>query len=386
MNNIKNGLLSVLVLLMVLGMACSNQEKKFQVAALDYNSFKVTQKTYENMNQVGQITRVVKLETTQDSLIGSVDKIIIDYTNGDLLVGDYRNARSVFRFTSQGKFIRKYGRIGAGPAEYLRIQDFGVTANGDVIVLDNKKLIKYNKTGDLLKEIRIDYSAKYIEVIDDMIYINVLRYQKAPKEKKAIVILDPFFVEQGGIGQYDSRLEKNLHLVWHAMAKRDQQLYFIDYYDLNLNIYDTQARTLTKLSIPNSNYKLNELWEKKRLSLSDCDQLAISIHRFDDIFSFDNQLFLYELCVNKEIFRLWRVNLDKKEILIFNSESFFGVSSKGEKNGLFFNRISGSYPKGVIGAFTDAEKFNKYKANYPILKDVAFQLDDNPILAFYQFY
>ena len=33
----------------------------------------------------------VKLETVKDSLIGSIDNVVVDSSTGDLLIGDYNN-------------------------------------------------------------------------------------------------------------------------------------------------------------------------------------------------------------------------------------------------------------------------------------------------------
>ena len=54
------------------------------------------------------------------------------------------------------------------------------------------------------------------------------------------------------------------------------------------------------------------------------------------------------------------------------------------KNNLYFDRIPGSYDQGIIGAFFDAEEFNKHKKNYPALKNIQLKMDDNPILVFFE--
>lgn len=55
------------------------------------------------------------------------------------------------------------------------------------------------------------------------------------------------------------------------------------------------------------------------------------------------------------------------------------------QNQLFFSTISGSFENGLIGVFSEAEEFNQNKQGYPVLKGIEFKLEDNPIVAFFEF-
>jgi 6-bladed beta-propeller protein len=364
---------------------CSPGKDGQSINIINFDSFKVTEKNFSNLMEIGTITRTVKLETMEKSIIGSIDSLIVDPKNGDLIIGDFRSSKKVIRFNKEGKFICSYGKKGQGPGEYLYLRAYTETSNGDVIILTSYKLIKYSKDGAFLKEVRIDFSSKHLTVIDDLIYISVLKYRKKPGVKNAVIVLNPHFVKIGGIGNYDSRLEKTRYLFHNVFAKKGKQLYYLDYYDPNLNIYNSESKRLQQLQIPNENSKLDKTWGKKKITQDDDMVIHKTIHRFVDIFSISDRILLSEFCIEKNIFNLWLLNLEKKEILIFPKKNLLGENAVKLQKDLFFNRIPGSFENGIVGAFDDVEEFNLYKYKYPTLKDIEFKADDNPILVFFEF-
>ena len=95
---------------------------------------------------------VTPLETSDESLIGRIDKIV-------KFKGDYyicsSSGRHIHHFNSNGKFISSLKRQGAGPEEYHRIEDFDVyEVNGkiEVWLSDNQSLKIYDAS---------DFSFKY---------------------------------------------------------------------------------------------------------------------------------------------------------------------------------------------------------------------------------
>lgn len=94
-----------------------------------------------NWNEKAVIEAVIPLETTENSLLGSVDKFKID--NNRLYLFDRRNSQ-LLEFHDNGKFSRRIGKHGRGPGEYGEIRDFDIY--GDYIyTLDYMKIHKFNK-------------------------------------------------------------------------------------------------------------------------------------------------------------------------------------------------------------------------------------------------
>lgn len=378
-------ILTFVLILMILSCSCSPHNKKIEKSVLTFNSFNIIEKEVPGLNGLGRIKKVIKLQTTEDSLIGSIDSVIVDPANGDVLIGDFRNRKKVLRFSSQGKYIRSYGTFGQGPFEYLSLLNFDIMSNGDVVLLTNMKLMKFSRQGEPLKEIRSGFYASHLKIINDVIYIPVIEYRLVPEVKYQILMLDAFFVNIGGFGDYDSRLEKITHIPANALAKKDKTLYYTDIYDLSVNIYDTSASTLTFLPIPNANSNLETLWKKTRLTQTDEQKILVRLQRFENIFSLDDRLLLFEHCIEKKMFKVWLMNLVKKEIIVFDWQDLYGTFGARDKGDLFFNRITGSYENHLIGAFYDEEAFNRFKHKYSILQNIQFKADDNPVIAFFEF-
>lgn len=374
--------IKVLFLLIVtfLLYSCNKSEYKVKSKDIDFKSISITKSKTKNIFDIGKIKKAVKLETKDNSLIGNIDKVICD-KNEDFYVADYDSSKKVFRFDKKGNFIRSYGKIGQGPGEYNSIEGFALDSESNLFLLGNYKLIKFDKNGKLLKEIRIKYFSGYIIIVNDLIYIFILRYRDIPRNKKAILILDTNFKKVGEIGTYDKRLEKYLFIPIKIFAKNQNNLYFIDVYNFKLNIFNQKSKEMSCLKIPNKNASLDNIWKKNQryLSEKDMDRIKDKIHRFDRIFSFNDNLLLSEHNKEKKIFDFWLLNLKTKKVIIFPYSDMELCIKQ-----LFFS-ISGSYDKGVILVINGIEELNKYKEYFPVLKDIEFKIEDNPILALFEF-
>ena len=72
--------------------------------------------------------KLIPLETSENCLIGRIDELkVFDDT---LYVLDRNIAKALFVFDNKGRFIRKIGRLGKGPGEYIIPRSF---------TIDNKK-------------------------------------------------------------------------------------------------------------------------------------------------------------------------------------------------------------------------------------------------------
>ena len=265
------------------------------------------------------------------------------------------------------------------------MKDFAVLSNGDIILLTVFKLIKFSQQGKFLKEVRINYSGGNIEIINDEIYVSVKWYRNKKESKRAVLIYDSSLVKTGGLKVYDSRLDKYLYIFSKSMASKKDRLYFLDYYEFNLNIYETQTRELVSLPIPNKNSELEATWSKKRLTRDDELRIQDKLHHFDGIYNLGNRLLLYEFHGEKKIWNAWLLDLKKREAIIFKRNCLYGDYRVKVQKDLYFNRVPGSYENGIIGAFDDERRFNSHKHNFPLLKDIELNLDDNPILVFFEF-
>lgn len=120
----------ILILLVgILFFACNsvNQETtekaEYSIINLSEN---VTEVAQLPLSDAVQKVDIVPLETTNETLLNSIDKI--EVTNEFIFIYIHRNAE-ILRFTRNGKFLNKIGKQGQGPGEYSYLQGFQIDEN-----------------------------------------------------------------------------------------------------------------------------------------------------------------------------------------------------------------------------------------------------------------
>ena len=97
--------------------------------------------------------RYLPLETTEECLIGHIDKLLSDESS--IFVFDNDN-NSTLRFSQKdGSFICRYGKHGRGPGEYIDITDMAIDRiKKEVCLLDftQYKLLFFSYDGEFLRE------------------------------------------------------------------------------------------------------------------------------------------------------------------------------------------------------------------------------------------
>lgn len=93
----------------------------------------------------------IALETTDSSLIGDINELY--FKNNQFYIFD-RELNQILVYDSMGRFIRKIGKVGLGPGEYITIQTICVDSIGAVSVYcdRNQSVIDYSSQGDFLKK------------------------------------------------------------------------------------------------------------------------------------------------------------------------------------------------------------------------------------------
>ncbi|MBP6386926.1 MAG: 6-bladed beta-propeller [Pseudarcicella sp.] len=125
-------------------------------------------------NSLVKTIKYVALETKNECLIGDVFKTLIYKEN--IYILDAFQARCLFKFDINGKFIAKFNQIGEGPFEVTNIQDFSIdTLKNQIIVyncdfqgkvlflnINNLRPIKYKKISTVLDDLCPIGKGRYI--------------------------------------------------------------------------------------------------------------------------------------------------------------------------------------------------------------------------------
>ncbi len=354
--------------------------KLIKINKIDYKSFINEKINNIKYNTIGSIVKIIKLETKNNSIIGRVRSISMD-RNGSFLIIDNSSSKKMFLFDKEGKHLLNYGKPGPGPKEYLYGYGAAAFEDGSVVLVTAYKLIKFNKEGKVLEEVKIKYGALDHIVLNNKLYLSISIYQNYHKDNSAILIYNSKLEKIGGINKFDNRLRKMIYQPLNIFTKINKKIAFISNYDLNVNIYNPLSNELSILKIPNNNKNIEHIWDKKHLKRDDKEMITDNIHRFIFIRGFNNSLLLLEKRKNNLIINLWLLNLKSKTIKIFPYLDFNDNTKK------IFSSIKGSYDNGLIVelSFRDEEEFESFKKEIPQLKNFEFNMDDNSFLALYEF-
>lgn len=124
-------------------------------------------------NSLKTTIHYLPLETTEECLIGNIDKLESD--DCYIFIFDRENG-AVFRFSQKdGSFQNKYSRQGRGPGEYTRLTDMSIDKKRKEICLLDQfgfKIMYFDYNGNLLREEPLFYVYDFIEFLGDHIILN----------------------------------------------------------------------------------------------------------------------------------------------------------------------------------------------------------------------
>ena len=155
MSKIKNFILFGIMAL--LAYSCLNKKEKKnieQVFSIHIESKNILMRT--KLSDFVSYCKYLPLETNSECLIGQLNKV--DFFENDIFVLDTRSARSVYRFSSEGKFLNQIASRGRGPGEYFDPSDISIKSNtAEITILDrdNIQVLFYKPENTYLRSIKI---------------------------------------------------------------------------------------------------------------------------------------------------------------------------------------------------------------------------------------
>jgi hypothetical protein len=125
--------------------------------------------THYKASDIFENITLIFLETNDNCLIGYIRKIEI--TDDAIYIMDAKS-KSVFAFHKDGKFKSQIGELGQGTNEYIRLTDFTVMKNGDILILDEyRKLIRCQSDGTPVKSYRLPFGCDAVESLNDTLVV-----------------------------------------------------------------------------------------------------------------------------------------------------------------------------------------------------------------------
>ena len=112
----------------------------------------------------------IRLETTSDALIGSVDKLML--CDSVIYIMDRKKSRGIYAFATDGTFLREIGNVGQGPGEFTEPTDFSIYRD-KVYVYDQfaHRLSTFTTTGKFLGDRSVPFFGIGMHAFNDSTFV-----------------------------------------------------------------------------------------------------------------------------------------------------------------------------------------------------------------------
>lgn len=127
------------------------------------------QNTELKLSELAQSISYIKLETTNESILGSI--LTVNPIENGFIIADSKE--SIMFFDKEGKFKWKINNKGRGPTEYAELSvPLGIdTVFKEIIVPDNRKLVIYDFTGQFKRKLNLSVGAGGVHVLPSGYYV-----------------------------------------------------------------------------------------------------------------------------------------------------------------------------------------------------------------------
>jgi outer membrane murein-binding lipoprotein Lpp len=152
-------LLAAVILCTFVLQTCTSTSKKEENAS---NARTITidldqQVETKSLQDVVSSVTAIGLEESGENPIGIIDKMII--TNTNIYILDGQRSKSLFIYDRKGKLKNVIRKVGTGPGEFVRPDDFDIQkSSGNLFILDGnqRKILIYNKNGDFISDLKFE--------------------------------------------------------------------------------------------------------------------------------------------------------------------------------------------------------------------------------------
>lgn len=218
--------------------AVSNEEAYDDPSAKRLIVDHIEDNTVLKFSDVYDSVSFIRLETSVNSLIGNISKIIA--LEDKYIILDMISAKMVFAFDKTGKFLNRIGKSGKGPEEYDVPCDIAYDKYKDELLVwdHNRKTIKrYTLDGTFVKDIRIDWWVSSISVIAEnqyLLYLNNIFQRGGKPNDHNMIIVDEHKKILSRMLPYDENTKELSPPSKEAITAYRDQILFSPYYSNNI--------------------------------------------------------------------------------------------------------------------------------------------------------
>ena len=161
-----------------------------------------------NLSPYLDAVKFVKLELTDESIIGSLDKVIV-YEERIYILDT--KTRSLFVFDMAGNFLHKIAKVGQGPGEYEQLDFFDIDRENKHIVLTDLGsywVMRYDFDGNFLSKHKIPVWCYGTSVLPDkgvVLYGSFSNNSDKLEQEYNVICLDSAMQFKKGYFPYNSK-------------------------------------------------------------------------------------------------------------------------------------------------------------------------------------
>lgn len=245
-----NKLLVTIVILCIGG--CQNKQPNIDIPSFEVMSHIEKKKLSDMVDSV----RYVPLETNENSLIGSISRIVV--TENRIFIGD-KVANGVFVFDKRGFFLNKICRQGRSPEEYVRLYDFDVSeADSSIYFYVGRKIQVYDYNGNYRQSIPLHdskLSPITLSVSKKDIYLsmNYNVYDDPQAYNSVFINHEGFTTEQGSPYMKEIAGQINYSPRLYFRYKNDTLVYFNNFENIVYKHFDGKTKPIFKIDFSSHN-------------------------------------------------------------------------------------------------------------------------------------
>lgn len=188
--------ISNLFILVILLMSCE-QKNKIDNGIVKSSNLRIIKinEPYNNVLQIDSIfesIEAIPLETKDNCLISNIAKVRLH--NDKLYV--LNGLDQLLVFNKDGFFEREISHKGKGPHEFLESRDFDIDQDGNIFLLDFRKIHQFDSTGSFIKTI------EFQPILENDIFLNPMYFTLNQK--------NGFYIYTGSIGVHNNMKHKGL--------------------------------------------------------------------------------------------------------------------------------------------------------------------------------
>lgn len=328
-------------------MSCTNQSNtSYEVQDVEFNLETDGSVNYQRLSEiVNEVTFIPLKHSTDESLIGYIDKIIVTETY--IAIMDESN-KILNLYDLEGNYIRRIGKIGQGPGEYIGLGDFQIY-NDTIVVFDapRRMILAYNMYGDFIFQKELPFQTDIFAVLNEDLWLwGLSSYNTEQYANSQIVLTDKNFNLLEKYVTYNKDIDHNMKLSYYFVNSNNE---FVYHQGLENEVYVfSQDGTLSecfKFDFGTYNIKreylkdMNKLWESR-----------------------DSYCYLATtpLVTNKYILGVLNISGELSSFIYDKSTKAFAINSLSNYNPLMLN-LPIYINNNMVFSYFNAEIFPKFR-------------------------